>query len=232
MKAAVVTAGMAASITLGCVKAAHAATINTASSWDGSSLITPFGETDTATYGQTFTVGADNVLQSFSFFLGGFESEAVDFAAYVMGWDGAQAEGSILYQSTKQTKDSNSSFEEFTFNTGGINLTSGQQYVAFLSASNFFDGILGTTGMGYLDSDVYSGGGFVFRNNGSDFSLLTSTPWETFIGNGVDDTAFKASFTSSAAIPTPALLPGLIGMGVATLRKRKGEALAEASEES
>ncbi|MEP0914727.1 PTPA-CTERM sorting domain-containing protein [Leptolyngbya sp. GB1-A1] len=30
-------------------------------------------------------------------------------------------------------------------------------------------------------------------------------------------------------IPTPALLPGLIGMGIATLRKRKGEAAQETS---
>ncbi|MFQ4134837.1 PTPA-CTERM sorting domain-containing protein [Nodosilinea sp. PGN35] len=36
----------------------------------------------------------------------------------------------------------------------------------------------------------------------------------------------------TTAIPTPALLPGLIGMGVAALRKRKGEALAEVSEEA
>lgn len=30
--------------------------------------------------------------------------------------------------------------------------------------------------------------------------------------------------TSATAVPTPALLPGLIGMGVAAMRKRKGEA--------
>ncbi len=36
--------------------------------------------------------------------------------------------------------------------------------------------------------------------------------------------------TAPIAIPTPALLPGLIGMGVAALRKRKAEAVEESSE--
>lgn len=36
--------------------------------------------------------------------------------------------------------------------------------------------------------------------------------------------------SSATAIPTPALLPGLIGMGIATFRKRKGEAAQESSE--
>jgi hypothetical protein len=45
-------------------------------------------------------------------------------------------------------------------------------------------------------------------------------------------TATISNFSAPEPIPTPALLPGLIGMGVAALRKRKGEALAEASEEA
>ncbi|NJL21993.1 MAG: hypothetical protein HC895_16160 [Leptolyngbyaceae cyanobacterium SM1_3_5] len=145
-----------------------------------------------------------------------------------MQWDGTKAIGDILYQSAAQSKASAAAFEEFVFNTGGINLTAGQQYVAFLSASGFFDGDDGVTGMGYLFQDVYAGGGFVFRNNGSDFSLLTSTPWETFIGGGVDDTAFTASFTPGATpVPTPALVPGAIALTASLLRKRKAEAAAQ-----
>ena len=45
------------------------------------------------------------------------------------------------------------------------------------------------------------------------------------IGSSLLDTPFTwAVATPVTAIPTPALLPGLIGMGVAVLRKRKGEA--------
>lgn len=226
--ASIVTAG-AICIAFGTAEAGHAANIDTTPSWDGSSFTQPFGEPDTATYGQTFTVGTDNVLQSFSFWLGGFQDGSVDFAAYVMGWNGTNATGPILYQSAQQTKSSNSSFQEFAFNTGGINLNPGQQYVAFLSASNFFDGNPGTTGMGTIipDGDVYDGGGFVFYNNGSNFNLLTSDSWDSFSDR--NDAAFKASFTP---IPTPALLPGLLGMGVAAWRKRKAEAQTEVQEEA
>lgn len=42
----------------------------------------------------------------------------------------------------------------------------------------------------------------------------------TFNGCGIGEVAFS---TSSQPIPTPALLPGLIGMGVAALRKRNQE---------
>lgn len=36
---------------------------------------------------------------------------------------------------------------------------------------------------------------------------------------------------TAAAIPTPALLPGLVGMGVAALRKKpKGEAVEQSAE--
>jgi hypothetical protein len=39
--------------------------------------------------------------------------------------------------------------------------------------------------------------------------------------NGSDD--YFLSGVTVETIPTPALLPGLIGMGLAALRKRKGE---------
>lgn len=40
--------------------------------------------------------------------------------------------------------------------------------------------------------------------------------------------AFEVDNIAYRAIPTPALLPGLVGLGVAALRKRKGEQKAEA----
>jgi hypothetical protein len=40
-----------------------------------------------------------------------------------------------------------------------------------------------------------------------------------------------AAFSSTATVPTPALLPGLVGLGVAALRKRKGEG-SEAEKET
>ncbi|WP_017653569.1 PEP-CTERM sorting domain-containing protein [Fortiea contorta] len=211
----------AALMTLGTVSTVQAATIDTTPSWNGSTEISSFGEPDTATYGQTFTVGTDNIINSFTFYLK--NNPGVDFAGYIAAWDGTKAQGPILYNSGVRSTGAGGGFQEFAFNTGGIALTSGAQYVAFLSASNFFDGNFATTTLGYLGQDVYPGGGFVFLNNGSDFSQLTTTAWQTFIGDGVDDTAFKASFNAQP-VPEPLTILGTMtaaGLGVAMRRKQK-----------
>jgi hypothetical protein len=53
---------------------------------------------------------------------------------------------------------------------------------------------------------------------------LFGTTFETGNSFTVDDFTFD---TDTTAIPTPALLPGLIGMGVAALRKKQGDNVAE-----
>ncbi len=219
----------AAMIALGVAGTAQAQTIiDTTPSWDGIDFVQPFGEDNTATYGQTFTVGSDNVLNDFTFFLNDFDGQpdVVDFAAYVAEWDGLKATGSILYQSAPQSTTNAAGFEQFTFNTGGISLTSGKQYVAFLSASNFFDGTTGLAGLGFTDfQDVYSGGNFVFYNNGSDFSLLTKNTWDDVGTGGFGDSAFKVSFSqASASVPEPTTMLGILAFGafgISSLNKRK-----------
>ena len=54
----------------------------------------------------------------------------------------------------------------------------------------------------------------------------------TFNVNGSNSFAINnlSLNTTATAIPTPALLPGLIGLGVAALRKRKAEAVEQANE--
>ena len=228
--AAIATVG-AVCIAFSSTKAGHAATIDTTPSWDGSEGFGYFGDGSTATVGQTFTVGTDNVLQNFSFRLGGSGGQGtVDFAAYVMQWDGAKATGPILYQSGQQSKDAgNLSFQVFSFNTAGIPLTSGYEYVAFLSASNFYSGNLNYTQLGSVSSDPYPGGLLVYNNSGNNFNNVTLNNWQ--IQYTSTDAVFTASFSDGAAvIPTPALLPGLLGIGIAALRKRKAEAgMAEES---
>jgi hypothetical protein len=56
--------------------------------------------------------------------------------------------------------------------------------------------------------------------DGSVGSGTFSTESNGFIGAG--GTAYSLNLTSTP-VPTPALLPGLVGLGVAALRKRKGE---------
>ena len=171
--------------------------IDTTSSWDGSSYIWAFGEPDTATYGQTFTAPeTSRPLTEFTFYLDDYYNpDVIDFAAYVMAWDGTKATGPVLYSSAMQSTTGSSGFDTLTFNTGELILTPGQQYVAFLSASNFFDGVSGTGQMGLISNDVYDGGMFVYFGNGSDFDSLTTTSWVTGYGG---DLAFKASFGDGA----------------------------------
>ncbi|HEY9877420.1 MAG TPA: PTPA-CTERM sorting domain-containing protein [Leptolyngbyaceae cyanobacterium] len=56
----------------------------------------------------------------------------------------------------------------------------------------------------------------------------TGTWYSPFVNDkgNVQDVSHMSIFTSAKtqAVPTPALLPGLVGMGVAALRKRKGNA--------
>lgn len=206
-KLSLATAG-AASIAVGTIGAVQAATlIDTTTAWNGASSIQSFGESNTATYGQTFTTPTtDNFLDSFTFFLNDdLNPDVVDFAGYVMAWDGAKATGPILYNSfvsegSARSTTGASGFEQFTFNTGGITLTPGQQSVAFLSASNFFDGSDGTAVMG-LANDTYPGGEFIYFNNGSDFNLLTTNQWDC-TNCSIGDAAFSASFSASAT-PVP-----------------------------
>lgn len=190
--------------------------------------IRSFGEYDTATYGQTITTPAvDNVLNGFSFWLDDYFDASnpayIDFAGYVMAWDGGKATGPVLWSSGPQSTTNNGGldgYEQFTFNTGGLSLTSGAEYVLFLSASNYFDGVP-VQGRMASGSTPYAGGRFVFMNNGSDFSSLTTGPWDTWY---IDDTAFEAQFSSGGAvIPAPGavLLAGL-GTGlVSWLRRRR-----------
>src|SRR5262245_20636898 len=123
-------------------------TIETTSFWDGLMQVQPFGKPNTATYGQTFVVpSSDNVLNSFSFFLrdlGG--GPDLEFQGYVAAFDPtigvARIVGANLFTSAVRSgPTTTSTFTRYDFDVGGLALTPGSTYVAYLSTSGHFEAI-------------------------------------------------------------------------------------------
>jgi hypothetical protein len=182
----------------------QAGVISTIPDWDGSAFVGDFGEPETATYGQTFSLSTESSMNSFTFYVDDFlDPGVIDFQAYVYSWDDSsnRITGSSLFAGNAMSTTNNSGaggFEEFSIDTGGINLSAGK-YVAFFTASNLFDGSPGTGKMGFVNGDEYAGGSFVSINNGDNFGALSSNSWSKWAST--PDLAFTITTT---VVPIPA----------------------------
>jgi hypothetical protein len=202
---------------LGCCLALADTIIDTTPSWDGTSGIGVYGDSPwTPTCGQTVTVPlTDTVLKSYTFQM--WLDPTVIFRGEVYAWDGAEATGSGLWESLPMHTSANLAFEPVSFNTGGLPLAAGQQYVLFATTSE--DPGSGHGLWGFTFADVYSGGGFAFLN--ADASHWTTGAWTQYVGN---DLAFRADFgPAGPQVPEPGtmalLVMGIVGI-VAKRRKR------------
>lgn len=218
--AVLVTVGLVAGV-------ASASSVDTTGSWNGSDGVYYWGEPNTATYGQTFTVGADTVLNSFSFFLQQDGSSATNFAAYVYAWDSAnsRATGSALWSSASSTDNNEGSggFDEIGFNTGSLSLTNGGEYVAFFSITGYEDSDYNDYhAWGHTRTDAQAGGEFVFINNGNDASQWTSSAWTlNWYGPGTD-LAYTMNFSPGNVVPAPAsMLLAVLGLGVSAFKRNR-----------
>jgi len=169
------------------------------------------------TFGQTFLLTGTNIsMDSFSVYVDHSAGPGnVNFGLTIMQWDGTKAVGVPLFQSpvvstVLPASYGNHQFENFTFNTGGLALTSGQAYVAILGSWNHLTGVVG---YGLIGAVGGNGPGYNPFTAGSLFELLgvtglsdlTTTPW---LGTEQNfDLAFQATFSGNIDPLPPQLSP-------------------------
>ena len=186
---------------------------------NGTDFFQPFGDPETPVYGQTFVTpnATDLRIDSFSFWLDDqlttFSPDPVDFSASIYQWGGTGVGtvGPALYTSSLRTTTNNGSaggYERFDFNTGGVLLVDGVNYIAMLTAVN--DGTQSAAFMAANYTNPYSGGNFVFRFGFA--PLWFEVP---------QDARFEANFSSvGPTAPEPVTL-SLLGFGLAGLGARR-----------
>jgi hypothetical protein len=202
-----------------------AAGIDTITPWNGTQFESPFGVTNTATYGQTITVAAGTGnLTSFSFELSCTVATALRGEVYA--WNGTQATGPNLFESGVTTVPAIAGvvYQLITFNTGagGIALSTGN-YVLFVSTSKDQTGALTSAcRMGTTPTATYPAGKFVFLNNGTAVAQWTANTWSFTAENA----AFQANFNNLPGTPAPGTLTlvalGAIALGLFSLRSLPG----------
>jgi hypothetical protein len=200
--------------------------IDTTGSWDELQGVGLFQPPNNTTWGQTITVPeGDTVLDNFTFYIQGYNRPAsFVLRGEVYPWGGSKAIGPNVWESAPRTlslggavfQGSNivpggGSYTPVTFETGGVRLDAGREYVLFGSLSKDYEANaignaaawgFNTGGVfpppGTPPVDEYPGGFFAPQQNGGDESQWTSTDWN--LGLAPNDLAFTASF--SAALPT------------------------------
>jgi hypothetical protein len=189
-----VAATVTAALCLALVPAASASqtAINTIDNANNS-IIASFGNPNTATYGQVITA-PEAVLTGFTFRVDQLEADVV-FRGEVYAWDSGanRATGAPLFES-KALTTSGTALQDVTVDTGSTSLTPGQLYVLFFTTSKDFEA--GATNAGVFrraPNTAYSGGDFVYLNNGTDEKLWTSEAWTP---TGLD-LQFRATFASA-----------------------------------
>jgi hypothetical protein len=178
----------------------------------------PFGDPNNATqtYGEIFTAPSGiNNLSTFSFYTGDpYFSGNIVAGAYIATWTGTHA-GTLLYDSGQFNYD-NLGNEELTFNTNGVIVAPGQQYVMFLSTTKFHGQSVGATYVSYGGTNQYLDG-FAYFNN-VNFDTLFANDWNAY---GLQpDWAVDLEFNNVPEPGSVILLSTGILSGIGALRRR------------
>jgi PEP-CTERM motif len=185
--------------------------------------------------GETIKVPTDGNTDLVSFGFAIFEPSnavPVGMVAYVYAWNGSEATGPALYTSPltpiSNGGETNPFFEPYPiFETGGLDLIAGQEYVIFVDAENsvYLDYLMTSIGSAVGGSD--SNGNYTVTTQNADPSLWTTEAWS--IG-GIGDFQFQTSYVATFAAPVPEpgawimALAGFGSLGLIRLATRKGGA--------
>ena len=176
------------------------------------------------TYGQTFKVGADAMLNSYSMFLTKMTSENFQFKSYIYQWNGAGVTGPALFTSGSH-QASIGDDREYVFSTTGLKLAPNTQYVAMMTVDGAPNNAFGTM-MPIVANTTYSGGSFVFTNTNA-----FGGNWDCGEQCNFGDAWLKASF--SAAVPETAtwgmMIAGFGVVGAALRTRRRSVRIASAA---
>lgn len=179
-------------------------TINTIPQWDGVGTVAQFGPPDTQTYGQLVTAPAgETSLTGFRFLINVQTGGPIQAQAFVYAWDTVNSHltGAALYQSPTIVI-SGIGFQPYTVNIpGGAPVTAGQVYVIFFSTSQIAQ-VNGASQWALLSSnDAYTGGQFVYQNNGTNFGNLSTAAWSSFTQDLAFAVAFGGAPLDAAVVP-------------------------------
>lgn len=160
------------------------------------------------TFGQSFTVGSDTFLDSISFDFSPIQGGSLDVVLRLFSWDGTDRQGSELFASATTTLTT----DGLTGWSIGEELTSGQQYMAYIDTAGLGNTTNQSSGFAVVAGSTYTEGTFAWERNSGDNN------WNSI---GSFDARFVANFSSPTPVPVPAagllLLSGLAS--VAALRR-------------
>jgi hypothetical protein len=184
-------------MTASALQPAKVTIINTFGTWDGTTMVQPFGCPNTTTYGETITVPMGSTsIDRFTVSWQDLSSGSFKVRGEVYAWDPStfHAIGSATAETKPRRVHSGASgFFKETFKFKDAAVTEGEQYVVFASIDKDYsvcDTSSYLVGWGAIrDDNAYPGGTFVYQNNGRSGGSdnWTTQPWST---NGFD-LAFK-----------------------------------------